>query len=227
LIGGAILLAVSVVLAGCKDNTSPTTGTLVAAALRPAVADTQAGTVGTLLAPPLSVRVVDASGNPVPGVPVTFTVSSDATVSPATAVTDDSGLAKTALTFGTVAGQIVVTATDSGVGSVGPVTFVLTATPDTAAILAKVSGDSQSTGAGTQAPLPLVVQVTDAYGNPIKGLTVSWSTSGAGILGSASSLTDATGHAQTTFILDAAAGVQTVTASYGGLTPVVFTETGT
>lgn len=223
LIASALVLAAGV-LAGCKDNTSPSTSIPVAAAVRPAVADTQAGTVGTLLVPLLAVRVVDANGNPVPGASVTFTVSSDASVSPATAISDDSGLAKTAVTLGTVAGQIVVTATDS---SIAPITFVLTATPDTAAILAKVSGDSQSTGAGTPAPVPLVVQLTDAYGNPIHGLTVSWTTSGAGTLGSATSVTDATGHAQTTFTLDPAAGVQTVTATVGSLAPVTFTETGT
>jgi protocatechuate 3,4-dioxygenase beta subunit len=217
----AVALA-AVALVGCNDSTSPAKP--VVAALKVAVADSEAGTVGTVLTTPLSVRAVDASGNPVPGASVTFSVSRDGSVSPATAVADDSGLATTTLTIATVAEQIVVTATDS---AVTPVTIIVTAMPAAPAALAKVSGDSQTVAAGTPAPAPLVVQVTDQYGNPVPGVTVTWATSGAGVLGSASTQTDATGSAQNTFTLDPAAGAQTVTVSVTGLASLTFTETGT
>lgn len=68
-IASALVLAAGV-LAGCKDNTSPTTAIPVAAAVRPAVADTQAGTTFTM-DPAAGVQTVTATVGSL--APVTFT----------------------------------------------------------------------------------------------------------------------------------------------------------
>ena len=69
--------------------------------------DGQAGVVLTTLAFPLVVKLVDALGNPSLGVTVEFSASVGS-VSPATSVTDEDGLASTSLTFPATAGPVIV-----------------------------------------------------------------------------------------------------------------------
>ena len=45
---------------------------------------------------------------------------------------------------------------------------------------------------GTDLPLPLVVQVTDQFFNPISGVTVNWSVTGGGSVSAASTVTGPT-----------------------------------
>ena len=77
----------------------------------------QTGTAGTVLANPFVVRVTDASGVPVPGVPVTFTVAAGGgTMSAASAVTNIRGEAAAILTLGTTPGtnSVAASAQDAG-----------------------------------------------------------------------------------------------------------------
>lgn len=81
---------------------------------------------------PLTVRVVDAQGRPVAGVPVTFTTGGGGTtfVAPTSGstivvTTDASGLAKATIQLGSGSGERTATAS---VTSVGSVTFTLTGT---------------------------------------------------------------------------------------------------
>lgn len=82
--------------------------------------DNQQGTAGTALANPLVVQVKDSAGNPKSGVTVNFAITNGGgSVSPASAVTDATGKASTALTLGTTANVTnTVSATVSGIGSV-------------------------------------------------------------------------------------------------------------
>ena len=87
--------------------------------------DNQTGSPGTALASPLVVQVNDGSNNPVPGVTVTFSVTSGGgTVSPLSAITGANGRSSTSLTLGAAGGSNTVSATSP---SAGGVTFSATA----------------------------------------------------------------------------------------------------
>jgi hypothetical protein len=97
-----------------------------------------------------------------------------------------------------------------------------------AAQLIKVSGDAQTDTAGQTLPQPLVVQVNDATGHAVAGVTVGFAaTAGSGSTGSASATTNASGQAQTTWTLGQTTGTQTARATVGALPVLSFTATAT
>ena len=70
---------------------------------------------------------------------------------------------------------------------------------------------------------PFVVEVTDADGEGIRGIRVSFSvTAGGGSLSETSATTNASGRAQTTLTLGSARGVNSVEATVPGVEPVTF-----
>lgn len=85
----------------------------------------------------------------------------------------------------------------------------------------KVAGSAQQVPAGQALLAPLVVTVTDAQSRAVSGVTVAWSTS-QGKITPASSVSDAQGQAQASWVVDSVAGPQTATATVTGLTPAVF-----
>ena len=104
--------AVACVLAACGDSTSPSTPT--PAAIAAVSGAGQTGMVGSTLASPVVFGVTSAADAPVPGVTVSFSVTTgNATVSPTTAVTDANGVASTQVTLG-AAGSIEISATVQG-----------------------------------------------------------------------------------------------------------------
>ncbi|MBA3393087.1 MAG: Ig-like domain-containing protein [Deltaproteobacteria bacterium] len=190
----------------------------------------QSARVGTALAAPLVVGVKDANGNAVSGVSVAFAVASGGgSLSATTATTNAAGQAQSLLTLGTTAGTNTVTVTRAGLTG-SPVTFTAMGTVGTATQIALVSGNNQSTTAGSALAAPFVVAVKDAAGNPIPGFAVNFAVAaGGGTLSAASVVTNSLGQAQTTLTLGKTAGTNTVTANASGLTgsPVTFTATGT
>lgn len=106
-----------------------------------------------------SARVVGSDGNPMPGVPVTWT-SSDEDV----ATVSQSGLA-------TVAGQGRADVRATAESASGRASVVADLQP---AEIVKVSGDDQTAPALTQAPEEAVVRVTDGAGLPLSGVRVEW-----------------------------------------------------
>jgi hypothetical protein len=83
------------------------------AALKVVSGDGQEGTVGSRLPAPLVVVLTDAAERPVPGVPLTFRFRDDfpgAEINPASAETNDSGLASTRVTLGSATGPYTVEA---------------------------------------------------------------------------------------------------------------------
>lgn len=192
----------------------------------------QTGPLSELLGTPLSVLVHDAYGNPVPGVNVAWAaVSGSGSLANATTQTDANGIATDGWTLGSVAGLQTVTATAAGLAN-APVTFSATATGLLGAVsITKLGGDNQSGILGLGGILlanPLTVLVTDAFGNPVSGATVSWVVSaGSAALGVASSTTNSSGIASNSVtLLGLVAGVSQVTASLGSTASVVFSETG-
>lgn len=117
-------LAAAVFAMACRDSTGPDP-----AILTPVTAsNNQRGIAGFALSIPLSVRVTSSSGAPLIGVTVTWTVTSGGgTVSPATSVTNDNGVAETRWTLGTTEGVQTVQATANGTST----TFSATATSRT------------------------------------------------------------------------------------------------
>lgn len=120
----------------------------------------QTGATGTRLADSLVVRVLDQLGNPVPGVPVTWTVQEfGGSVSAASTPTRADGTARVAWTLGPVAGVFQVQAASPGLA---PVSFGATAT--SAGIVVTVTqptsarqwGDSLPIRATAQANAPIV-----------------------------------------------------------------------
>src|SRR5262249_6249901 len=128
----------------------------------------------------LTVKVTDQGGNPVSGVGVTFQAPSTgasgtfSTGATATASTNASGVA-TAPTFtanSTVGGfslQAFVTATPSVTTN-----FSLTNMTGTPSSMAVNSGSGQGVKAGQQFGSPLSVIVKDIGGNPVSGVTVTF-----------------------------------------------------
>ena len=184
------------------------------------VGDGASATVGSAMAESLAVRVQLAGGQPVAGVTVMWAVvAGGGSVSPESSVTGENGIARALLTPGTTPRVNTITAS---VTNLTPATITVTAQPDVPASLTKVSGDDQSAAAGQRLSSPLVVRVTDRFGNELAGVTVAWEvTSGGGSVTPPTSTTDASGRASAQWTVGSA-GTQSLSASVNGVTPVSF-----
>jgi hypothetical protein len=128
------------------------------------------------------------------------------------------------------AGIQSVTASDSLNVSITGSQSGITVVPGTATNLALFSGNNQIGIAGTSLASPLKVRVTDIGGNPVSGISVTWAATAGGTgvaVGSASTITDASGIASTSATLGSTGGANTFTATVAGLTgsPISFSAT--
>src|SRR5437868_2267805 len=157
--------------------------------------DKQSGIVGSALTTRLAVQAMDASGNLVIGATINFSaVNGLGSVSPASAITDATGIASTTLTLGQGIGTYTFTATVAGSSSVllvgdvlagvvqvtatvpqtslVPISFTATLRPGKASQLIMI----QQPSTAAQATVPLgtqpKLQVTDQFANPVAGLTI-------------------------------------------------------
>ena len=144
-------------------------------------------------------------------------------------MTDASGHASAQWVLGGKSGAQTVSATIAGLQSSPTTTFTATATAGAATTIAMSSGDNQSAATGTALPAPLVVVVTDQFGNPVPGVTVTWDPQNSGSVSPETSMTGADGQASTQRTLGSGAGTQLTTASASGLngSPVTFTQAST
>jgi len=195
---------------------------------------TQSALEGTAVATPPSVMVRDKNGNQLPGVTVTFAVTSGGgTVTAGTQTTDASGIATAGQwVLGPNLGINTLTASAAGAGFVGnPVTFVATGTAP--ASVAAISAVTQSGTVAAAVPSPPSVIVKDASQVGVAGVTVTFVvTAGGGSVTGASTTTDAFGVASASFwVLGASAGQNTLTATVSGSgisgNPVTFNAIGT
>ena len=189
------------------------------------------GPAGAALAERVVILVEDANGNPLPGVPVTFSVSaSGASVDPASAITDDRGEARTRWTLGRTPGQQTLTVTAAGSTSLQ---ITATAGPPQVASLAVNAGNNQSGTAGSNLPTAPSVVARDATNNPVEGVTVFFTVmSGGGTVTNASAVTNAQGVASAgTWRLGGSTGTHLLSAQVpqSGVAnnPIVFTATAT
>ncbi len=161
----------------------------------------------------LTATVTDQHGNTIRNATVTWS-SNNAAVASVTS----SGLAAS---VGNGTTQIVAAA--------GVVTATVTVTvAQVATAMIKIGGDNQTAPVGTQLPQPLVVQVSDALGNPAATVSVSFAvTSGGGSVTVLSASTDASGNASTQWTIGTSTTVlERVTAS-SGVGAQVFSATAT
>ena len=98
--------------------------------------------------------------------------------------------------------------------------------PSTPRAITRVSADSQTTVAGVKMAQPLVVLVTGSGGSPLANAPVEWGIgNGGGSLSDTVVVTDAAGHAQTTYTPGTTPGIARITASAGSLPDLVFVIT--
>ncbi len=93
--------------------------------------------------------------------------------------------------------------------------------------LSKVSGDNQAGVSGASLPKPFVVEVQDANGSPLTGISVTFTVvAGGGTLSVTNAMTDEYGRAQSTLSLGPNLGTNTVSVSAVGIeSPVTFYAT--
>jgi len=193
----------------------------IAATLSINSGNSQKAPVGSPLPLPLKVRVKNAKGNGVSGIVVSFSDGgAGGTLLSPTATTDSSGYASTSYTTGTKSGPVAITASVTGLT---PVVFHEIVLAGPAAALNIYSGNNQTVKAGTATPNLLKVIVEDRYGNPLNGISATFSDGGAG--GSFSPdpvATNAQGIAGARYTAPLTAGTVSVTTSAAGLGPVFF-----
>lgn len=200
----------------------------------------QSALTGSMLAQPFTVRALSATGDPVPGVVVTFAVDSVPAgavgflLSQTSAVTGADGNASTILTLGDKSGVYRVKASSSGLAG-SPIFFRATATGGAGVPIASrivlTAGNSQADTVGRSLADPFVITVLDQFGAPYAGAAVTFTVSSAPMndinasLSSMSAVTDANGQARTSLTLGHKPGSYTVTAASGSLvgSPVIFT----
>jgi len=146
----------------------------------------QSATVATSYATLLQVQVTDAFGNPLStaGITVTFTAPASGaggTFGSSTTVTATTGAngvatAPAAFTANHKAGSFVLTAAASGLTGAA---FDLTNTPGAPAAITAVAGTPQKAQVGTAYLTALEAKVTDKFGNPLSGLTVTFTVHGS------------------------------------------------
>ncbi len=215
---------VTLASAACSDSSQNAVAPVGASVSVNSGSNGQTGTAGQPLPQVISVEVLDQDGKPVPSVVVSWNIASGGgTVDSTTSTTDASGNASVQWTLGTKAGADSLLASIA----VGATTMIsATANAGNAAAVTLVSGDAQSIVSGS-ASQPLVVKVTDQFGNVVAGSVINWTVAGGGTLSGTSSTTDANGLAQIGLTTDASPAVYTVTATGAAGTPVSFTVTGT
>ena len=190
--------------------------------------DSQTGAVGTVLPQPLVVQLVASDGTPVPGRPITFTVSrSDGQVEIAPTVaqslyvnTDANGRASVLFQLGSRSGLGINQVSATTPGAAAPGLFTETSTIGAPTQIHIVRGQSQRGLLGEPLAEGLQVLVQDATGNPVPGVTVNFTLTGAsdGVLDNPAPVTDSNGKATANLTLGQQEGTSnySVTADFQG-----------
>ena len=188
----------------------------------------QSAAISTNYASPLIAIVTDRSGNPVPNVTVRWDtdgtlITPNGSLSALSSTTDANGLASVNVAANNKTGTFHVTG--SAVGT--PARFTLTNTAGAPTSITIHAGSSpQTTVINTQFTQPLTVDVTDASGNPVQGVTVTYVATGTtanATLSAPSAVTDSNGLASVIATANkTAGGPYTVTATVVSVGSVNF-----
>ncbi|HEU4525449.1 MAG TPA: invasin domain 3-containing protein [Gemmatimonadales bacterium] len=198
--------------------------------------DDQTATTGQPVPIPPSVRVRDAEGTALSGIPVAFTVTKGGgTLVGETPVTDADGVAAVGeWRMGQLVGENELSAEVTGqVLSGSPVVFSAVATPGgvSATVSTVEASPATITASSGASAATITVRVRDQFGNAVAGVPVALAVNGTGnTLTQPSAPTDANGVA-TGRLSATAAGARTVTATANGVeleaTATVTVQPGT
>ena len=184
----------------------------------------QQATVGQLVASNPTVRVTDASGQPVPGLKVIFNFQGS-DFPPVTTGAD--GTASTEWKLSTTAGTQVLIARlySAKLVQLGPfTTFQALAVADTLSAIQVYSFPTQLGFPSTPVAIPPVVVATDEYLNAKPGVEVSFEVTGGGSVSPAKATTDSSGRASVgSWTLGTDFGTDTLIARAPNLPPVYLT----
>lgn len=180
----------------------------------------QTGKVGTALAQQGFVKVVAADQVGVQGVAVIFAAPAGGKVGTPSALTDANGVAFTTMTLGGTVGPQSFAATAAGFTT----SIAATATVGDPASIAAVSGSGQTDTVYKTLKDDLVAKVTDAFGNPVPSVTVTWArTAGSGAPVQPTSTTNADGLTSVKYALGTAPGIESIAATVAGVAnPAAF-----
>ncbi len=186
---------------------------------------------GIAIAPALAVTATDAGGNTVTsftgavtiaigvnpgGATLTGTLTRNAVAGVATF--DDLSIARAGVGY-----TVVASATDLTSGASVP----FTVSPGPATMLSVVSGANQTAAAGT-ALQPIVLKVSDTFGNGIAGVTLTLAvTGGGGTVTPTTAPTDAAGTVSVSWTLGGVNGTQTFTVAAASLATLTVNATAT
>jgi hypothetical protein len=196
----------------------------------------QSAPISTAFTNPLVATATDVHGNPVSGVSVSFAApasGASCVLSATSATTAANGTASVMCTANSTAGgPYNVVASSTGLNSVD---FALTNTAGAPANLTATSGGGQSATVGAAFTNPLVATVTDSRGNPLSGVSVTFTAPASGASGTFATapastidteMTGANGQATSkTYTANSTAGGYNVAASSPGVASVFFVET--
>ena len=221
----AALLCATVLAVACDSPSHP--DSREPAAIAVAAGAGQTGAAGQELATPVAVKVTDAGGRPVAGQAVTFHVTSGGgSVFSGSATTNAEGIAQERWTLGSQVGaQTLEARVVNGSGTALTVSVSATATAAPPAHLDRVTpGGTLGGVVNSVLADTLAVRVTDAFGNPVPGATVTWAAvEGGGSAAAGTSVADANGIARMTWTLGPATDVvQHAAASIAGGPAVDF-----
>ena len=200
-------------------DTSPRTATRLAKIS----GDDQSGFTGEALVNPFVVEVRDQFDDPLEGVTVTFAVTAGSgALSATTATTDAAGQAESTLTLGGDPGTNTVEVNVEGVSETVVFSAEASLPPPAPTMLSIVSDDNQTGLTGETLADPFVVEVLDQYGDPISGVTVTFTVLGDdGVLSTETTTTDANGRAEITLTLGTEPGGYTVEVGVEGIAETV------
>ncbi len=210
------LLALAVLLGACGEEGStevaPAPARLVA--VSPALDSVTAGQTAD---PPVAVRVENALGDPVEGIPVRFLLATGGgELVQNLAVSNRQGIAEVDYRADRDPGEARVRADIPSASQVRALEFTLVTRPVAVVSLGKTSGDAQRAETGSQLPRPFVVRATTSTGTPAGGVAIAWSVQAPGRaayrLTADTAYTGAEGRAQVLLTLGREAGEYVVRA---------------
>lgn len=192
--------------------------------------DGQTALENSTLPTQLRATVVDALGNAVAGVTVTFTIQGGGTLNDSTVNTNAQGHALVTWTLGSSANNQSVTATAGTLNA----TFTATAVSASSLVITKYVGDGQTALVGYATNIRPAVRVTTfGTSNGVPGVNVTFAVTGGGgsVQGAATVATNAQGYAQVqNWVVGGAPGANAMTATGAGTYPggatVTFNATG-
>ncbi|RMG22302.1 MAG: hypothetical protein D6732_25985, partial [Methanobacteriota archaeon] len=174
------------------------------------------GQVDSDLPIPFVVQINDSFGNPVPNAEVSFAITSvpngaiNQSLSVYTSTTDQNGRASTQLHLGSLLGSYTVRATANTTPTFVEFTGVanVPGNPDSLII---VAGNNQQDTVNTALADSLIWKIIDQFGNPVSGVTVTFT--GDGSFSPSSDISDSNGLVSTSWTLGTASGSQSAIAS--------------